>query len=83
MNSTIQQPRADSTRLEALAAAAGPIPTDSMRLDTLSATGGFIRGTSNGAPAFRIFGTDIWHADLRTAIDDHHPAIARAEKACP
>lgn len=42
---------------------------DSARLEALEHTGGFMRGTDGGAPAFRIFGSDTWHESLRTAID--------------
>jgi hypothetical protein len=53
---------------------------DAARLDALAEAAGFMRGTAGGAPAFRVFGNDSWHPDLRTAIDDHQRDRARAAR---
>lgn len=52
---------------------------DSSRLDALEHTGGFMRGTDGGAPAFRIFGSDTWHESIRAAIDRISPAPHHTE----
>ena len=67
--------------LQAFAAAVlslQPQHVDAGRLDALASTGGFVRGMCQGATAFRVFGSDNWHADLRAAIDHHNSASAKA-----
>lgn len=66
--------------LQAFAAAVlalQPQHVDAGRLDALGSTGGFVRGMADGATAFRVFGSDTWHSDLRGAIDHHHSASAK------
>ena len=45
--------------------------TDRERLDLLERTHGCVAGTFNGAPAFRLFGSDRWRPSLRDAIDHY------------
>lgn len=47
---------------------------DAGRLDALARTGGFVRGMAEGVTAFRVFGSDSWHQNLRAAIDEHATA---------
>jgi uncharacterized protein YaaQ len=55
-----------------------PELTDAQRLDHLATAGGFLRGTADGATAYRILGSDDWHADLREAIDVHAMATKQS-----
>jgi hypothetical protein len=57
-----------------------PASPDTARLNALAEAAGFMRGTSAGAPAFRVLGNDSWHPDLRVAIDDSQRARAIAAK---
>jgi hypothetical protein len=59
-------------------AAAVPELTDAQRLDHLGTAGGFLRGTADGAIAYRILGSDVWLADLREAIDAHAMAAKQS-----
>lgn len=52
--------------------------TDTARINALADAAGFVRGTADGAPAFRVLGNDSWHPDLRAAIDDTHRARSAA-----
>lgn len=56
---------------------------DSARLDALAEHAGVVRGTSAAAPAFRILGSDQWHPDLRSAIDDSRRGPVKSDPAAP
>lgn len=45
-------------------------PTDTERLDVLSKMYGFVCGTFEGEPSYRIMGRSAWHPTLRCAIDE-------------
>jgi hypothetical protein len=45
--------------------------SDSERLDLLERTHGYVAGSHNGAPAYRLFGSDRWRTSLREAIDHY------------
>ena len=53
----------------AIAAAASKAGEDTMRLDVLRGSAGFVTGYDAGEPAYRMRGSDEWHADLHTAVD--------------
>lgn len=45
-------------------------PTDTERLDRLGKTDGFLVGSCEGKPAYRIIARGTWHPSLRAAIDE-------------
>lgn len=45
-------------------------PTDTERLDLLSKMTGFVCGTFEGEPSYRIMSRSAWHPTLRGAIDE-------------
>jgi hypothetical protein len=52
------------------ASAVARVPTDTERLDALGKTSGFVCGSFEGAPSYRILGRSAWHPTLRCAIDE-------------
>lgn len=48
-------------------------PTDTARLDRLGEMAGYMRGTSEGEPAYRVMSRSSWHPTLRAAIDEVMP----------
>ena len=53
-----------------------PVLTDSERLDFLARSSGFVVGMADGRTAYRLLGSDEWHADLRAAVDAQQNAVA-------
>ncbi|MDQ1835487.1 hypothetical protein [Massilia scottii] len=56
---------------EAIVADVSKADEDTIRLNVLKGSAGFVTGYDAGKPAYRMLGSDEWHADLRTAIDQH------------
>ena len=68
---TIRQLRMMDAAVAALNKATKPAPSkDTARLNDLRKMGGFVRGTSEGEPAYRILTRESWHPTLRMAIDE-------------